>query len=209
MTELERALAELDVDWPATPAFAVRRPRRRALVAGFAIALAVAVALAVPPARSSILRFFHLGGETIERVQTLPPAERRSLERALGERITRAGAAALLGRPFAAAGVPVYRSGRTVSAIVDGDLLFTELRTGNDPGVLKKFVDGQARVEGLSLGRGVPAIWIYGRHAVSGPMLPIRLAGNTLVWQRNSITYRLEGRRLTLARAGSLARRLR
>jgi hypothetical protein len=55
----------------------------------------------------------------------------------------------------------------------------------------------------------VPAIWIYGRHTVSDPMLPIRLAGNTLVWQRGAITYRLEGRGLTLARARALARELR
>jgi hypothetical protein len=209
MTELERTLAQLDIDWPATPVFALRRRRRRVFAGAVAIVLAVAVAFAVPASRSSILRFFHLGGETIERVQTLPPAESRSLERALGERITRGGAAELLGRPFAAANVPVYRSGRAVSAIVDRDLLFTELQTGSNPGVLKKFVDGQARVEGLSLGRDVPAIWIYGRHAVTDPMLPTRLAGNTLVWQRGSVTYRLEGRGLTLPRAIALARRLR
>lgn len=209
MTELERALAQLDVDWPATPAFAYRRTHRRLFAVALAFVFAVGIAFAVPPARSSILRFFHLGGDTIERVQTLPSAERRSLERALGERITRAGAAQMLGRPFAAGAVPLYRSGRTVSAIVDGDLLFTELRTGSDPAILKKFVDGQARVEGVSLGPNVAAIWVHGRHVVSDPMLPIRLAGNTLVWLRGPITYRLEGRGLTLARATALARRLR
>ena len=47
--------------------------RRRALVVVLAAALlAIAVAFAVPPARSAILRFFHLQGATIELVDKLP-----------------------------------------------------------------------------------------------------------------------------------------
>lgn len=209
MTELEHALAQLDVDWPATPSFVYHRRRRLLLPIAVAIVLAVAVAFAVPDSRGAILRFFHLGGETIEQVDTLPPAERRPLERAPGEPITHAAAAQLLGRPFAVEVVDVFRSGRTVSAIVGGHLLLTEMRTGNDPGVIKKFVSGQARVQAVRLDAETPAIWIYGRHAVADPLLPTRLAGNTLVWLRDSITYRLEGRGLTLARATALARRLR
>ncbi len=54
--------------------------RRRALVVVLAAALlAIAVAFAVPPARSGILRFFHLQGATIELVDELPAgADRRS-----------------------------------------------------------------------------------------------------------------------------------
>ena len=33
--------------------------------------LVVGIALAVPPARSAILRFFHIGSATVERVETL------------------------------------------------------------------------------------------------------------------------------------------
>jgi hypothetical protein len=209
MAELERALAHLDVDWPPTPSFAYRRRRRLVLSLGVAAVLAVAAAFAVPDSRAAILRFFHIGGETIEQVRTLPPAQRRPLERALGVPITHAATARLLGRLFAVDAVAVFRSGDAVSAIVDGDLVLTELRTGNDPGIIKKFVSGEARVQGVRLGDDTPAIWIYGRHAVSDPMLPTRLAGNTLVWLRDSITYRLEGRGLTLARATAFAKRLR
>jgi len=209
MTELERALAQLEVDWPATPPFGYRRARRGLLAAALAIALAVGIAFAVPPARSAILRFFHIGSETIEQVKSLPPAEQRSLERALGEPVTSSAAARLLGRPFAVQGVPVFRAGSTVSAIVDGGLLLTELRTGDDPGIVKKFVGGQAHVVVVRLDADTQAIWIYGPHAVSGPVLPPRLAGNTLVWLRAPITYRLEGRGLTLERATTLAKRLR
>ena len=209
MTELEGALAQLDVDWPATPSFAYPRRRRLSLSVAATLLLAVGVAFAVPDSRGAILRFFHIGGETIEQVNTLPSSERSPLERALGEPITHPAAAQLLGRPFAVELADVFRSGNSVSAIVDGDLLLTELRTGNDPGIVKKFVSGGARVEAVRLDADTPAVWVQGRHSVSDPLLPIRVAGNTLVWLRDSITYRLEGRGLMLARATALARRLR
>ena len=56
----------------------------------------------------------------------------------------------------------------------------------------------------------VPGIWIHGgRHVLLAPLLPPRYAGNTLVWQRGAITFRLEGRGLTQAGALRLARTLR
>ena len=85
MTELERALVLLgrELDLPAEPDLRSRvrerierkRRVRRALV--FAVALVVVafgIAFAVPEARSSILRFFHIGAATVERVDTLPAA---------------------------------------------------------------------------------------------------------------------------------------
>src|SRR5256885_16519855 len=87
MTELERALVALgrDVEFPATPdvwaGVGERLHRRRWLrPVVFAVALgalAIGVAMAVPPARSTILRFFHIGSATVERVQTLPAAQER------------------------------------------------------------------------------------------------------------------------------------
>ena len=82
MTERElRALAayvDLPEERDLAPAVRARlrgRPARRGwLVVAFAAALvAVAAAFAVPPARSAILRFFHLQGVTIELVDELPP----------------------------------------------------------------------------------------------------------------------------------------
>ena len=44
------------------------------------------------PARTAILRFFHLRGATIELVETLPPAQERSKAGGLGARVSRAEA---------------------------------------------------------------------------------------------------------------------
>src|SRR5919199_2082655 len=54
-------------------------PRRRVLVLALAaLVVAIGAAFAVPPARTAILRFFHIGGETIKVVDTLPNAPRLS-----------------------------------------------------------------------------------------------------------------------------------
>jgi hypothetical protein len=214
MTELEQALASLEIDWPATPSFELRAPARHArrpLVVAIAVALLVAVAcaLAVPQSRAAILRFFHIGGETIERVDTLPPAAERSLRASLGFRISRAEGASLLGKPFAAADVQLYRTGIVVSALLPGDVLLSEARTGDDPILLKKFVGGATEIEEVVLLPGLTGLWIHGgRHVFMAPTLPARFAGNTLVWQRGGITFRLEGRSLKRGAAIQLARTL-
>ena len=82
MTELETRLRELgrDLALPGEPNLSaavvsrLQRPAarswRRPLLGAVALAvLALAIALAVPPARSAILRFFHLGAVSIERAQ--------------------------------------------------------------------------------------------------------------------------------------------
>jgi hypothetical protein len=214
MTELERALATLEIDWPDTPAFDVRAPapspRRWLLAVAVAVVVAVGCALAVPQSRGAILRFLHLGGVTIERVDTLPSAQERALRASLGTPITPAEARRLLGREFAARGVPLYRAGQVVSALLPGNVLLSELAAGNDPALLKKFAAGSTAVEGVELGPGIAAIWIHGGHHVFlEPELPARYAGNTLLWQRGRITYRLEGHKLTRADAIRLARTLR
>src|SRR4029079_1533036 len=82
MTEHELRALAAHVDLPEerdlAPAVRARlpgRPARRGwLVVAFAAAIvAVAAAFAVPPARSAILRLFHLEGATIELVDELPP----------------------------------------------------------------------------------------------------------------------------------------
>src|SRR5690242_19356175 len=94
MTELERALVALgnELDIPATPAVrhgGEQRLQRRRWIrpAVFALAagvVAVGIAMAVPPARSAILKFFHIGSVTVERVDTLPPAQTRPFATGLG-----------------------------------------------------------------------------------------------------------------------------
>src|SRR5262245_50149826 len=94
MTELERALVALgrDLDFPDTPdawhqvsrRIHQRRWQRPAVFALVAAALAVGIAFAVPPARSAILKFFHVGSVTVERVDTLPPAVTQPFPTGLG-----------------------------------------------------------------------------------------------------------------------------
>ena len=73
--------------------------------------------------------------------------------------------------------------------------------------VLKKLAGAETDVRGVDL--GVPAIWIRGaKHVYMGPTLPPRYAGNVLLWQDGAVTFRLEGRDLTLAHARELAREL-
>src|SRR6188474_3584637 len=99
MTELERALVQLgrELDLPAEPDLRSRvrerierrRSRyRHAVVPALALLVALGIALAVPDARSAILRFFHIGSVTIERVETLPTARERPLTAGLGSALS-------------------------------------------------------------------------------------------------------------------------
>jgi hypothetical protein len=211
MTELERALARLDVDWPATPAFDLHRPVRRQawLLALAAAALALGVAFAVPQSRAALLRVLHLGGVTVERVETLPPAEERALAASLGTPVSAAEAKALLGRPFGVE-ARLYRSGEIVSALLPGPVVLSEFRAGVDGSiVLKKLIGASTGTQPVQVD-GAPGLWISGdEHVVFAPPLPPRLAGDVLVWVRGSVTYRLEGKGLTLPRARELAARVR
>lgn len=208
MADLELQLQQLaaDLEWPATPVFDLRRRRRRwPLAVALAAVLAVGLAFAVPQSRGALLRFFHLGGVSVERVDVLPQAEDAPLVAALGTRVTRADARALLGRPFALATGQVYRSGVVLSTILPGPVLFSEANVGAGPEILKKYAAGATVVDFLQVD-GAPALWIHGsRHVFLAPPLPPRYAGNTLAWQRGPITYRLEGRGLTRARAVAIA----
>ncbi len=62
----------------------------------------------------------------------------------------------------------------------------------------------QARIDAETEG-----LWIAGeQHVVYWLAAPPRLAGNVLLWERDGVTYRLEGRTLTKERALELAREL-
>ena len=220
MTELERTLTSLHVDWPATPAFDLRRPARRRARA-FVLAtvlLALGIAFAVPQSRAALLRVLHVGGVTVGRVQTLPTsgaaqvpllqtlpaAQERPFASTLGAPVSAAEAEALLGRPFGVQ-ARLYRSGDIVSALLRGPVVLSELRTGVGTTILKKLVGTATTVRYVRVG-GAPGVWITGEpHVVLAPELPPRLAGHVLVWVRGAITYRLEGKTLTLDAAQGLA----
>src|SRR5258708_2801496 len=102
MTDVERALRVLEIDWPPTPeiSLGLAARRRAPMVVAAALVPAVAAAFAVPQSRSAILRLFHLGGVTVVRVETLPPAAERPLAAGLGTQVSDGQAERTLGVLF-------------------------------------------------------------------------------------------------------------
>ena len=116
MTEHEQALRALgrELDVPAAPDIVPavlerieprRRParwrdRRVALAIAIVLLAALAATLAVPEARSALFRILHLGGERIELVDELPPAEGALDESTLGEPVTLEEARSRAGFPL-------------------------------------------------------------------------------------------------------------
>ena len=244
MSELERALLSLgrELDVPAAPDLvpgvlraldapaARRRPRRRLVLALAALALAVLLAtLAIPDARSGLLRFLRIGGERIELVDELPevqpePAE-LDLDAALGERVSLAEARRRAGfdlleldeRPDR-----VYLGPRGTVWFLYGRPSAVRLLVAQTPElqideqfILKKLTAAGTRVDEATV-RGVPAYFLSGDPHVVMLLdergLPYqetaRLARDVLVWEERGRTIRLEGD-LTRAEAVSLAESLR
>ena len=216
--DLERELRGLAVAWPDTPELRVelgaRTRGRRPLLAVVAVALvvaALAAAFAVPQSRGAILRFLHLGGVTIEVVDTLPSAQERPLAAGLGPVVTAADARRFLGAapllPPLHPPAPLHYADGVVSTVFTdhgSPVLLSEL-AGDDPVIVKKLLrNGPIRFVRVG---GAPGYWITGTgHVVTLPASASpRLAGNVLLWQIRGLTLRLEGRGLTLARALQLA----
>jgi hypothetical protein len=230
VTSLELRLRALghELDRPAepdlTPAVLRRleghRPfawRRAAVLALALVAIAVGAAFAVPQARSAILRFFHIGGETIVRVEALPSAVERSQTAGLGSPVSRAQAERTLGfrllLPPDASPDRVYVLGDSIGTVVfryHGDpVLLSEFGSPGEMG-LKKLVAGQTSVRWVRVG-GRDALWIQGTHTLTYfdrqlgfREQTIRIRGNVLVWTRGGLTLRLEGP-LSLSNAVALA----
>src|SRR5207302_4865648 len=182
---LERELRALEVEWPATPELRlVLEPRRgrshRPLLAAVALALvALAAAFAVPQSRGAILRFLHLGGESIEFVQTLPPAGERPLGAGLGPPVSeseaRASVPALL-LPQVAGRLRLHESGGVVSVVfahAGRPVLLSELPSGQ--GYLLKKLAGTTNAEWVD-GRGTSGLWLPGApHVFFFPREPGRV----------------------------------
>lgn len=219
MPELERELRALaaDVIWPETPPLPVRAPLRarpwRLALALAVAAAALAAAFAVPPARTALLRLFHLGGAAVVRVDELPRVPTTG-ELDLGRRTSAAGAERAagfrlrypdLGDPDS---IHVRRSGAVSLVYGGGRLVLTEARGE----VFWKKTAGAARP--VSVG-GSPGLWVPGPHffawlSPSGTTRaePPYLAGSTLIWQRGGLTFRLEGA-VTVEQALDVARSVR
>jgi hypothetical protein len=189
-------------------------PRRLVLALGLLV-LAIAVAFAVPPARSTILRWLGFRNVRIERVDELPDASVRGTL-ALGPRTSLGHArdlvpyriltSRLLGRPD-----EVHVLGEQVTFVYGRRLTVIEVRGR----FISKMV-GPGTSVGSAPVNGEPGYWISGRPHIFTYMdadeqfhkTGYRLAGNTLVWQSGELTLRLEGR-LTRGKALEIARSFR
>jgi hypothetical protein len=219
MAELERDLRELGrlVAFPpepdlvpavrarlAGPPARRRLPSRRVLVLAFAVlVVGVGAAFAVAPARTAILRFFHIGGETIERVETVPNAPRRSPVAGLAgpmsleQAAKRAGFQPLLphrhGKIYAADGiVATYLEPRTVLTEARSDLAFAKKVLSQKSRVLPVTVNGH---DGLWISGAPHVITYFDSSGLCCRTKVIRAAGNVLVWAQGSLTLRIEGAR--------------
>ena len=197
-----------------------RPPRRRIVVLAAATLVLVLGGLVAfsPGIRAAILRFFGLPGVRIEMVETPPPSSPAD-ELRLGRRVTLTEAAAqvnfelavpvVLGDPDRVhlSGVAyqpivsmVYepRSGLPAAEGTNVGAVLSELRATTDQSLIQKLTDSGATVESVDV-NGELGYWVEGPHTVlvldenGNPVEDrARLAGNTLLWSRGEITYRLE-----------------
>lgn len=223
MPDVDRELRGLSVAWPETPdvAGAVRarvaaeparagrlrvgrgRPALAYALAGLLAAAAIGLA-ASPSARSAILEFLGLKSVRVERREPRVPPGRVDLR--LGQRVSlaeareRAGFDVLvpagLGDPDA---VYLASDPRRV-ALTYGGLLVQQFRATVEP-VIGKAIGEGARLERFRLD-GDPAYFISGRaHGFAyldedgeAHVEDQRLAGNTLLVERDGLLVRVEGR---------------
>jgi hypothetical protein len=213
--DVEHALRTLELEFPPTPDVARRvvlaeRSRRRVsrpLVLAFAVAaLALAAALAVPPARSALLRVLHLESATIERVEG-DPAQDRLTSRPLGREVSlddakaRAGFTVLVprGDGWKVLYDSRFRGGAVTFGREERRLWLTELVGEGTPYVEKSIGRGTSVI--YAEVRGGPGYWLEGdRHRVvfragGGDVLESRAAGNVLIWEEGPVLLRLEGAR--------------
>ena len=221
MNDVEAALSDLAgrIAYPPAPELAAAvaariAPRRRrrgwAVFALALVAVVLAAALAIPGARSALLRWFHLGGVTIERVDQLPVVS-KSAPLALGRRVTLAQAERRVSfRLRVPSGlepqrvyVDTFPPGGRISFLYGSRarprMLVTEFQATGTSTYAQKIVPQKGTVEPVSVA-GAPGLWIAGpAHALyyvdrrgGVDEETLRLAAQTLVWQRSGVTYRLE-----------------
>jgi hypothetical protein len=211
---------------PARPAW--RRPWLRprlatALAAVLVVLVAFGVLLAASPGVRATLRdWLGIGSVRVTRVERLPDVA-PARELGLGRRVTAARAERVFGTlaTVRALGAPdaiylgdgfptrvslvyVARRGLPAGKVGVGALL-DQLVGGSGLAFVEKLVAGRVPITRVDV-NGARGYFIGGTHALQLPdELRPRLAGNTLVWERDAVTYRLETA-LDLRRALALAR---
>jgi len=180
-------------------------------VAALVLVVALAATMAVPDARTAVLRFLGLKGVTVIRVEELPPAS--TTPHVFGESVTLAEATRVVGfRPLlpedlgSADDVRINRFMPYFVVLLYGRPLRLRL-TETMGGLIEKYAGIDQRVERVEVD-GQPGIWVEGRHVVSELFGMPRLSGNVLLWEQGGLTLRLEGR-FTREQALEIARTVR
>ena len=223
MTELERRLAELGERWdaPATPDIATlvmaqlpartrrSRPRLRLRYALAVCLIAVGTLAAIAPARDAILDFFGVGGARITTSANPPAPNPTPVQPGVpvdgADFPVRLPALEGLGTPTRTfvrdvAGQRVVVSEWARPEVSPATLTLTQFQ---GPLVIEKVIDPDVTtVERLTID-GADSAWLTGGpHVVAylddtGKFQTetLRQAGDVLLWERDGITYRIEGAR--------------
>ncbi|MEU8320360.1 hypothetical protein AB0C33_18545 [Nonomuraea sp. NPDC048881] len=197
------------------PTRRTRRARWR-IVAAVVLAV-VAVTAATPQGRAAVARVLRLAGVELQLGDT-PPTPVRTTANLPGEHPVapddlpglvrfQVRTPAELGPPARAT---VADQGRLVSMFWPDGVRLDQFQGGVDPFFFKKL--GPPWPDYVEMA-GTTAWWIPGAHPLGyirrqdGTEIPLRQAAPTLVWQRDALTYRLEGagtRERAVRIAGSL-----
>lgn len=203
------------------------QPRRRLVVAVAVAAVVVLAVLAFPAPRQALARLLGIGGVAIERVGSYELPEAAATDAPLGRQVDLADATELVGFTPLLPEVPgldnptVFVRTDVADGLVslvygnaDGDpgLIITEFRTAGQVAI--KQLSEQAQVRDVTIAGDTVGFWIEGTHTISffGDDDAIvrdsaRLVGNTLVWEDEGLTIRIESA-LALDDALQIARSL-
>ena len=221
---LEHELRSLPIEFPPEPDLVPslrdrleRRSRRPWLILALAAVAAVGALLAIPQTRAAILDFLHIGGVEVRRVETQPQAAVRDPD--LGRQVGFGEAQGRVDFPLVApdADFVTYYDDSVGGGMVNlawSGLVLSQWH-GDQLTFAQKQVGPGSRTVSVSV-NGVPGLWITGaRHEIvyrdaAGQIdaKTRRLVGDVLLWDRDGITYRLEGAK-TLAEALAPVRNLR
>jgi hypothetical protein len=189
-------------------------------VAATLAVILVAAFVLTPSFVEALEHLLNIPGVQIFRVPATPPATTGAFVSFPGQRAASlAEASRLAGFPVrepAALGAPdeiyvetapvrvtlVYRSrqGLPVTAVPGISALVVEFKGSLDAPILGKAIGPETTLEAVPLSSGTAAYYLAGKphqffyRDTSGNIQPdtLRLAGNTLLWESNGVTYRLE-----------------
>ncbi|RSN01809.1 hypothetical protein DMB42_37170 [Nonomuraea sp. WAC 01424] len=182
----------------------VRRTRRARWKIVAAVVIAVgAVTAATPQGRAAVARVLRFAGIELE-LGDRPPTPVRTTANLPGEHTVapgdlpalvrfKVGTPTELGAPDHAT---VSDQGRVVSLFWPGGVRLDQFQGGVDPFFFKKLGPPWPEYVQVNQAQGW---WIPGAHPLGyiqrtdGSPIPLRQAAPTLIWQRDTITYRLEG----------------